>query len=273
MEQRFWWVDTEKKYKGLTSFRLQSIVCFLLILFSTFLFRLSIIAWAVSARCVESDQFWFIPHEQHWPLAANFFFVFSLLLVWNISIFVSQFMERRVDVTLFVVNLIALVALLSMTGPVLDTSQIRHDIRTERYGAWNVSQPLNWWWGEDECVLARDYVGNWTVVERDIPEYGAPFPVTAIELRQSLRFRASDSRWTPVVEGYWRPPNFSSHFDEDYRGVGEIYHSHGVSLWKFELEGDRLTLTTPEFVDWYLPSTVVLERVSGEDHRFFPRRD
>ena len=69
----------------------------------------------------------------------------------------------------------------------------------------------------------------------------------------------------PAVEGYWRPPSFASHFREAYRGVGEIDHPGGTSLWTFSLDGDRLTLTTPEFVDWYEPSSVVLERVSNED--------
>ncbi len=59
------------------------LVCFVSILTLLILFRLVSIFDAVSAYCVQTDQFWYTSAEGNWPLAASFFLALFLLFVWN----------------------------------------------------------------------------------------------------------------------------------------------------------------------------------------------
>ena len=77
-------------------------------------------------------------------------------------------------------------------------------------------------------MLAAPYVGRWKVIQRDLPEYDLEFPALWIEFTQTLELEAADSRWV------------------------------------FELDGDILTLTTPNWFDRQEPAVVVLQREATE---------
>lgn len=265
MRKPFWRVNIEHARYGLTGFRIQSAICFVLILSVTILMRISTSVWGVASRCVEADQFWFEPYKNDWPVGAAFFLIFFLLLVWNSSILLNHVVRKKREFFLTIVNFIALIALLLMSIPAFEASEIRYDEREATYGTWRMQNQPRWPWRDDQCILAKNFVGHWRVIERDLGKSGVQFPSLWIDLRQSLTYRAADASWMEPYEGYWKPPSFSTRFVRQYPGTGEIGIPGKRTSWLFQLDGDTLTLTTPEWVDWHQPAKVVLQRsVSAE---------
>ena len=253
--------DEDKSSYGLSTFSIQSFACFIVVIFIGFLLRLSTVVWGTASRCVEADQFWFEPYAKTWPLGGTFFLILFLVLVWNTSIAVNLYVRRRRGLLLTSVNFAGVIGLLLVAGPALDTAQIRYDYRENSFGVWRVENRKRSLWAEDECVLARPYVGRWKVVETDLPKYGLEFPVRWIELKGTLELAVSDSRWEDTTEGWWSPPRPARRWNGDNMGAGELIWDRGWSVWVFDLEGDQLTLTTPDWIDWQEPGKVVLRRM------------
>lgn len=263
MQKPFWRVNIEHARYGLTDFRIQSIICFVIILNLGFLLRLSTIVWGVSSRCVEADQFWFEPYKSDWPIGGIFFFVLFLMLAWNASIFLNYVVRQKREYFLPTVNFIAIIALLMISAPGYKSSQISYDDRDSTYGDWRASNRPQWpFYIFDKCFSARDYVGNWAVVEKNLESAGVKFPFVRIHLRQSLTYQAAVLGSDVPYENDWYPPRPDYRLAEKYRDVGTIYMDgkHRWQDWHFQLDGDTLTLTSFEQYDWIKPSKVILER-------------
>lgn len=257
--------DAEKYSQRLSLFETQSFSCFLVTIFVAYLLRLSSIVWAVSSRCVEADQFWFEPYEHTWSLAGVFFLIVLLLLVWNTSIAIDHRLQNKRIALLIWVNFIAVLGLLAVFGPMLDSSQLRYNERNAVFGRWLVTNHRWSMYDYDQCLLARDYVGRWRVVSREIRGDGLAFPRQWIEFKQSLTVEAYDNARDGPIKGNWNPPDFSRNLLPKYRGAGRITLSDSWGSWIFDLQGGTLTLTTPEWAYRQPAAVIVLERVPIEE--------
>ncbi len=259
-----WHFNPDSDNYRLTGFRIQSLVCFVVTLSVAILLRIASIVWGVASRCVEADQFWFEPYKHHWPVAGVFLLTIFLLLAWNSIILLNQRIRNRNDWLLTSVNFVAIIAMLALSVPAYQSAQLRYDKRNPSLGQWLI--PKKEWWHryDDKCRLAIDYLGHWEVIDKNLPPGGAEFPGQHIEFRQSLTFVASTGTRQEPISGSWDPPSFNTRLIEQYRGTGELYWADGSSTWNFRLEGDRLYLTTPEWLDWHFYSSVTLQRVREE---------
>ena len=78
------------------------------------------------------------------------------------------------------------------------------------------------------------------------------------------KFHAVDESWQSPYVGKWQAPyQIRGHEDDGWRN-GYICSDKFDAPWDFDLQGDTLTLTTPEYFNEWERSTVILERDRSE---------
>jgi hypothetical protein len=261
----FWRSGSKRGRFGLAGFRIQSAGSFVIVLTMGFLLWVSLSLWGVAARCTGADEFWFQSFESDWPLGGMFFLIFSLLFVWNLFIAAAQVINEKQAPFLAILNLVLISGIMFTSFAALEAAEVSYEAREKTKGDWlNFRAPFLTW-RQNPCVVARDYVGRWVVVEKDIPERGGDFPMMWIELRPSLTYRAADAAWASPYEGRWIPPSRLTKRPDENEDSGEIQLPDGFSHWDFNIDGEYLVLTTPDWaLKWYEYSVVVLERGSKQ---------
>lgn len=237
-------------------------LCLVVILTVAILLRTSFILWGAGVRCAGADQFWFVPYNSNWPLGGVFFLILFLLFAWNSCLAFSVDWHEKGNRFVVILNGLAILALMSVSLWAHNTATISYQLRTNTYEGWQVAKPLFGYRRIDQCITALPYVGRWTVLSKSIPPRGNPFPMQWIEFRDSLTFIAADNNWKGEYEGRWDPPYRTLQGDTSSEGESEMWWDDGDAFWIFDLTGNRLVLTTPEWVYWAERSTVVLRRES-----------
>lgn len=233
------------------------------------LLRLITFFGAVTAWCVETDEFWYTSTGGNWPLIGTTFLVLFLLLVWNGLIGFNDWRRSRGTRVMVVVNTIAIAAVFFVFDGIQDSANRSYNTRAGLYDSIEFSNSVVHSWAPiDECVTARRFSGRWQVVDREIGYYGFDIPAEWIELKPWGYVYAQNSAWSAPYAERWRPP-----FPDRYLRAGEWFPGHLFgAYWHFDLDGDTLTLTTPS--QWFelemQRSTITLQRIPETDLPAFP---
>jgi hypothetical protein len=238
------------------------LVCFVLTLSLALLFRTINIYGATAARCVENDQFWYSALKGNWPLAGSLVLTLFLLFCWNLVIAFDDWKRSIGSRVVIVVNAVAIAAMLVTFIPLHGAAKFQFNKRQGSYdgirfyAALSLSGRV-----EDTCATLQRFAGRWRVVERDIGHFGFDVAARWIELTPWGDVIASDASWQRNYIGYWQPPYKWENPDDLVWRNGHIdAWNYFSGFWDFDLQGDRLTLTTPEdFLPWYR-SRIVLQR-------------
>ena len=233
------------------------------------LLRLITFFGAITAWCIETDEFWYTSTGGNWPLIGAAFLVLFLLFVWNALIGFNDWRRSRGTKVMVVVNTLAIAAVFFVFGAIHDSANRFYNTRAGIYDPIDF-QPFRIYksTGEDECVNAHRYSGRWEVVDRHIGHYGFDIHADWIELNAWGYLYAQDASWSPVYADVWRPPYQSRFGWSDEWEPGYLFDAY----WDFHLEGDTLTLTTPD--RWFelemQRSTITLRRVPSPDLPAYP---
>jgi hypothetical protein len=245
------------------------LICFVATFTVLILLRLIGIFGAVSAFCVETDQFWYTSTGGNWPLVGSSFLVVFLLFVWNLLIGFDDWCHSRAARILVVVNSIGIAAMLYSFTAVHNSATFSYNARAGLYE--NVKfqpfpiSPRN---SESECATMRRFAGRWQVVDRQVGYYGFNIPAQWIELKPWGYLYAQDASWSRPYAEKWRAP-YQIRYSADKRWRdGDLFGAP----WDFDLQGDTLILTSPQ--DWFeyerQRSTVILKREPLPDKPVFP---
>ena len=244
------------------------LTCFVLLLTLFVLLRLITIFGAITARCIDTDEFWYTATGGNWPLIGSFALLLFLVLVWSVLLAFSN--GKRSGGARFVAmaNIIGAVAMLAVPVAAHNAATFSFNERAGLYS--NIEfRPYVFlpWQVEDECVTMRRFSGRWTVVDRKVGSYGFDVPAQWIELKEWGYAHGQDANWAEVHTGRWRPPFGTSRGHETEWRDGEVFDTP----WDFELSGDTLTLTTPDWLEHeWQRSRIVLQRESMPDVPAFP---
>lgn len=122
---------------------------------------------------------------------------------------------------------------------------------------------------EYECVTYQRFAGRWRVVDREIGHYGFDIPFGTIDLHAWGKVHAADGDWQRPYEGGWQPPYQSRYSDDKGWRDGYIWVDDFGAPWDFNMQGDTLILTTPEYFNEWEKSTITLERMGRPPPRRF----
>ena len=70
-------------------------MCLIMTIFSWFLYRVTVMSYAITARCVPMHEFWFPFRQGTWPLSGLFFFIFFLLIALHVVVLCSPGSRRK----------------------------------------------------------------------------------------------------------------------------------------------------------------------------------
>ncbi len=244
------------------------LICFASIFAVLVLLRIIVSFSAVAARCVETDQFWYTAAEGNWPLFASFALLLFLLLVWNVLIGVDDWNHSTGSRVMIIVNTLAILTTTYTLVGLHENAQFQYHARNGHYEnikfrpfsaalAWPVST-------EGECATLRRFAGQWRVVDSDIGRHENDVPAPRIELTPWGIVLAVDPSSRKHLEGRWSPPRQSPRSPDDGWQVGYIYAGKVGARWDFELRGDLLILTSPDYYRESERSRITLQRDSGE---------
>jgi len=244
------------------------LICFCIAFTILVLLRLITIFGAVTARCVETDEFWYSSTGGNWPLAGSFILVLVLLFLWNLFIGIDDWRRSRGTRIMVVVNAIGIAAMLYLFTAVHDSATFAHNLRAGIYD--NIRfrptliSPMR---TETECATMRRLEGRWRVVERKVGHYGFNIPAEWIELKSwGHVIYAQDAEWLEPYVSWGRPPIQYHYYDDKRWRDGTLFGAP----WEFDLQGDTLTLETPEWFEHERErSRVVLEREAIPDKPVF----
>ena len=232
------------------------------------LLRLVTFFGAITAWCVETDEFWYTSTGGNWPLVGTAFLVLFLLFVWNALIGFNDWRRSRGTKVMVFVDTIAIAAVFFVFGGIHDSANRFHNARAGLYDSIEFRISFYAWGSVDDCVNARRFAGRWQVVDRQVGYYGFDVPAEWIELKPWGYVYAQGASWSTLHADTWRPP-----FLDRYARAGDYFPGRLFgTYWHFDLDGDTLTLTTPS--EWFeldmQRSTVVLRRVSDSETEVYP---
>lgn len=245
------------------------LICFTVVFTLLILLRLVSIFGAVTARCVETDEFWYSSTGGNWPLVGSFFLVMFLLFAWNVLIGIDDWRRSKGTRVMVVVNTIGIAAILFFFSSVHDSASFAHNLRAGIYDGFKfrpfVIEPRGL---ESQCVTMRRFSGRWRVIDRQVGYYGFDVPAQWIELKPWGYVYAQDASWSQVRTHWWRPPHQSRYSDDRRWRDGYIFDAY----WDFDLEEDILTLTSSD--EWFehdwQRSTISLQREPVADKQMMP---
>ena len=211
------------------------------------LFRIAIF-FSIPQFCLPPYEFWIDTAPSRWPLFGVFVFVFFLLAAWTAClILVANRTDRRFLMLCGAATLLIGFGLVSVSN----SMEVIYLQETNGFAQWLQNPDARW--DRRVCDDAKPFLGEWRVVYVESPFLGQQFSYETVELKRDRTFLASNGRFREPTEGYWNPP---STWDD----VGTIWTSEQDGVWVFDLEGIRLTLTTPVALEEPI-STVILERM------------
>jgi len=237
------------------------LICFASTFTIIVLFRFVVNFGALSARCVEIDQFWYTAATGNWPLVASFFIVLFLLFVWNVLIAFDDWRRSKGTKVMIIVNALAISIALFTFSSLHDSAYFQYHARNGYYEDIKFTSFLvTPRWTEDECTTMQRFAGRWRVIDREIGYYGFDIPALWIELKPWGELLAADATWQTPYEGGWQPPNQSRYSDDKRWRDGYIYADQFGAPWDFELLGDTLILTSSDSFNEWEKSKVTLQR-------------
>ncbi len=186
------------------------LICFAFVFVVVVLLRLITIFGAVTARCVEPDQFWYTSTGGNWPLIGTFFLVLFLLFVWNAFIGFDDWRRSRGTKIMVVVNAIAIASVFFVFNGIHDSATRMLHKRMGLFDNINFRPPgilVGSQHTEDACVTAHRFAGRWRVVEREVGHYGFDIPAEWIEIKPWGYVYGQDASWSETYAGRWLPPN------------------------------------------------------------------
>lgn len=259
--------QTERAHQTLSA--LAPLLCFVFVLTLAILFRIVISFGALTAWCVETDEFWYSASGGNWPLVGSFFLVLFMLFVWNAIVGFNEWRRSLGTRIMVIANGLGIAAMFLVFGSIHDSAT---HLSNKRGGLYDnilfrsalVHIPYA---SESVCVTARRFEGRWQVIDRDVGIYGFDIPAQWIELKRWGYAYAQDASWSAVYAGRWRPPQ-QWHADENDRWFGGFVFN---APWDFELRGDILVLTTPEYFELELQrSRITLQRIPIPEEPAYP---
>ena len=233
------------------------LICFAVAFTLLILLRLVTIFGAVTARCVETDEFWYTSTGGNWPLVGSFILVLFLLFVWNLLIGLDDWSCSKGTRVMVVVNAIGIAAMLYFFTAVHDSATFAHNSRAGLYDSIEF-RPfiIRTRRTESECVTMQRFSGRWRVVDRQIGYYGFNIPSEWIELKPWGYVYVQDaSRGHPYAQR-WHPPYQQRNSDDQAWRDGYLLGAP----WDFSLQDNTLVLSSPIYFNEWERSTIRLKR-------------
>lgn len=243
------------------------LICFAVAFTLLILLRLVSIFGAVTARCVETDEFWYTSTGGNWPLVGSSILVLFLLFVWNVLIALDDWKQSKGTKVMVIVNAIGIAAMLYYFSAVHDSATFTHNSRAGLYDSIEFRTFIIWGrQTESECVTMRRFAGRWRVIDREVGYYGFNIPSKWIELKPWGYVYAQDASWAKPYAQRWHPPHQQRNSDDQRWRGGYLFHAP----WDFGLQGDTLVLSSPDYFNEWERSTIVLQREATPELDVFP---